>query len=606
MPIELGEDDLSSLAALLMSCGIESEDVILDPWELRNYQRDMGRPPELFNRMLSATEPAMVVRPQTPEQLSSAIKTLYSQKVPFTPRGIGSTGLGGAVPIPGGVVVDLSRMSGIQSLDAKSGVVQVLAGTSFYRIESALEAQGLELKSRPSNAFGTIGGWAAGGGLGLGSLAAGPLVQQVESIHVINPDGSQDHLDHSSRRFEDFFQTEGQLGLFSSFTLRTAKRRFNPLILALSAANMSSALDCVQTMLEQEPLPAEVTLLGKAKDHPGLSVNPEHEIMLAVWKTPSPSLDLPPSAVVLPQQAADTLWSKRFFPMDNRLGPIFLASEALVPLEKVESLSVAARKRAKRFHTSLMMHGHLVRVEDRVLVLMLFMFPCDPQRGWNHLMLTPLAAILTAVARRKGARPYGVGIWNAPFAKKAMGPERMAKLLDRKKRQDPDNLCNPGKFFKVGTKAKTLPLLMAKGVYSTMLSLASGAGPLLMGSTSQKEDQKPAFERCVWCGACISTCPAVAVTGQESVSARAKLSLMKKLHEGSAVSKNDLADALQCLACGQCQQVCARGLDLLDEWQKLQAMLRAELDDQVFTQTLNNFTDMVDRRRDKAMDAALP
>ncbi len=606
MPTELSEEELSSLAALVASKGVDPKKIKTSLLELEPYYRDMGEPPGLFSRMLSATKPQMIIQPLIPRQLSQAVKILYRKKIPFTPRAMGSTGLGGSVPVSGGAVLDLSKMSGIVSVDEHRSEVRVLAGTTFFQLQSAISSFGLELVSRPSNAFGTIGGWAATGGMGLGSLTEGPVCRQIRHMEVVYPDGSLEQIDSSHKTFHDFFQTEGQLGIFASVTLQVAKRTKNPYFLALSVDSLGHAIETIRWLLKLEHGPTEITFLGQADAHPELSAKPGHEIILVMWNNAPNTLEIPAGVETLTDKAAGFLWSKRFFPMDNHLGPIFLASEAMVPLDKVESLTKAARKKAARFNTPLLMHGHAVKSKGQVLMLILFMFPCDPKRGWNHLMLTPLAAILTSLAKRKGASPYGVGIWNTPFAKNVFGARRMKELREKKKAMDPHNLCNPGKFFKVGTKAKMLPLVMARGVYPTMLRVASGLGPLLKGKTGSREERIAVFDRCVWCGACVTTCPAVSVTGSETVSARSKLSLLKAIHQGEVYSKKRLSDALQCLACGQCQEVCARGLDLLDEWKVLEDIAIQELGEDVFKNSICEFSNLVDSKRQKAMDAALP
>ncbi len=606
MPTELTAEELSSLTALLTSHGICQQRIITTPMELKDFQRDMGEPPRVFSHLLSSSMPQVLIQPQTPKELSVSIKLLHRRKIPFTPRGMGSTGLGGAVPVAGGAVVDLSRMSGIISVDKKTEEIKVLAGTTFHKIQTGLAKYGLELKSRPSNAFGTIGGWASGGGMGLGSLTAGPIMKQVRDVEVVYPDGSLELLTSSAKGFEDLFQTEGQLGIIASLTLQAQKCTHMPHAIALSASSVGSAMETVHALLKHSIPVNELTLLGRTEDHPALSVEPGRQLLLATWTSPPGSVHIPDSSVILPQELANHLWNRRFFPMDNDLGPIFLASEAIVPLDKVESLTRAARKRARRFGLPLLLHGHVVATQDTLEMLVLFMFPCDPEREWNHLMLAPLAAILTSIARRKGGRPYGIGIWNTPFAKKSFGPKRMKRLKEQKRILDPDNLCNPGKFFRVGTKAKTLPLVMSRGVYPSMLSIASGLGPVLKGRSYQDKHANPAFDRCVWCGACVTTCPAVAVTGSESVSARAKLSILKRIHQHEHVADEELASSMRCLACGQCQEVCARGLNLLDQWEDLERFARKQLDDESFKDCVTKFAALVDAKRDKAMGVALP
>lgn len=65
---------------------------------------------------------------------------------------------------------------------------------------------------------------------------------------------------------------------------------------------------------------------------------------------------------------------------------------------------------------------------------------------------------------------------------------------------------------------------------------------------------------CAKCGACTVVCPVFQATGRESLSARGRLHLLERLDPAQASAA--YAEILsQCLLCGACSSVCARGLD---------------------------------------------
>ena len=64
-------------------------------------------------RALFKTMPSAVVRPETAEQVSAVVGYCRERAIPVIPRGAGSSGLFGAVPKQGGVVVDLMDLSRI-------------------------------------------------------------------------------------------------------------------------------------------------------------------------------------------------------------------------------------------------------------------------------------------------------------------------------------------------------------------------------------------------------------------------------------------------------------------------------------------------------------
>ena len=68
--------------------------------------------------------------------------------------------------------------------------------------------------------------------------------------------------------------------------------------------------------------------------------------------------------------------------------------------------------------------------------------------------------------------------------------------------------------------------------------------------------------QCAKCGACTSVCPVYQVTGRESLTARGRLHLLKRLTRPSSQNYGTIFSA--CLLCGACKDVCPRKIDTLD------------------------------------------
>jgi FAD/FMN-containing dehydrogenase len=78
------------------------------------------------------------------------------------------------MPLRGGIVLDLSKLSRIQSIE--QGRVTVQAGARMMDIDLAAHATGQELRFHPStHRSATIGGYIAGGSSGIGSITHGLL-----------------------------------------------------------------------------------------------------------------------------------------------------------------------------------------------------------------------------------------------------------------------------------------------------------------------------------------------------------------------------------------------------------------------------------------------
>ena len=95
-------------------------------------------------------------------------------RVALTPRGAGTGNYGQAVPLEGGVLLDMSEMTAIEWI--RPGQLRVQPGARMHLIDAALRPGGQELRMHPSTKrTATIGGFVAGGSGGIGSVTWGGL-----------------------------------------------------------------------------------------------------------------------------------------------------------------------------------------------------------------------------------------------------------------------------------------------------------------------------------------------------------------------------------------------------------------------------------------------
>ena len=80
--------------------------------------------------------------PQTVEQVSQVLKVADREKIPVIPRGAG-TGLAGmAVPVKGGIVLDLNRMNRIRKISIEDRLAVVEPGVVYASLETELSRYG--------------------------------------------------------------------------------------------------------------------------------------------------------------------------------------------------------------------------------------------------------------------------------------------------------------------------------------------------------------------------------------------------------------------------------------------------------------------------------
>ena len=129
--------------------------------------------------------PDVVAIPRTEEGVAVALRVAAAHGVPVVAWGGGSGTQGGAVPIHGGLVIDLRGLDRIVEIDERSLTVTAQAGVNGRELERVLNARGLMLPHYPASAeWATVGGYVAARGSGVLSTRYGKIEDLVLSLRV--------------------------------------------------------------------------------------------------------------------------------------------------------------------------------------------------------------------------------------------------------------------------------------------------------------------------------------------------------------------------------------------------------------------------------------
>ena len=125
-----------------------------------------------MKRELEAVTADVVVTPSSEEEVRTILKAAYKLGIPVTPRGAGTGNYGQAMPLMGGVLLNLAEMNKIRSIER--GRVVCEPGAVLINIDKAAEASGQELRMFSSTrATASLAGFVAGGSGGVGSITWG-------------------------------------------------------------------------------------------------------------------------------------------------------------------------------------------------------------------------------------------------------------------------------------------------------------------------------------------------------------------------------------------------------------------------------------------------
>jgi alkyldihydroxyacetonephosphate synthase len=200
-----------------------------------------------------AARASVVVRPSTVEQVAEVLRACNESRVPVTAAAGRSGVCGASVPVFGGVLLDLTSLSGIVAVDSTSLLVDVLPGTFGDVFEDQLRAEhGLTCGHWPqSMALSTVGGWIACRGAGQLSTRYGKIEDIVHGLDVILADGSRISTGGAPRAAvgpdldQLFIGSEGTLGVIVGARLRAHP---SPAAEGRAAHAFSSFVDALDTM----------------------------------------------------------------------------------------------------------------------------------------------------------------------------------------------------------------------------------------------------------------------------------------------------------------------------------------------------------------------
>ena len=145
-----------------------------DAGSLRMRSRDFFWFSPILKEMLDDKRAEIVAVPRNKSDVVRVAAACARHRVPLTVRGGGTGNYGQAVPLAGGVVLDMARLD--QVIWQRPGTGRFCAGARMLDIDRALAHAAHELRFYPSTRqHASIGGFVAGGAAGAGSCTWGQI-----------------------------------------------------------------------------------------------------------------------------------------------------------------------------------------------------------------------------------------------------------------------------------------------------------------------------------------------------------------------------------------------------------------------------------------------
>jgi glycolate oxidase len=439
--------------------------VRIDPFERRMYSHDLASLPkimELGYKMM----PDLVVKPKSATEIAEIVKIAAEEGIPIVARGGASWGLGGAMPVAGGIVLDLTRMNRILDYDYDNHIVTVETGITWKMLYDTLLRKGYIIGSYPSSAMAaTVGGWINTGGVGVGTYKYGSAMDHVKSLEVVLPTGKI--LDTGYYRTSDFggqdlkrvfFGSEGTLGIITRASLRMypAPEELRPL--SYGFLNFRELSHFVRKITHSDVVPLHISFLDKfhfefLRDLGIHTPDPNIEGILNIaLEGDFAVLDIEEKVLddiavnynnqKQNAQVAKHEWDERFYELrTKRAGPTATLGEVFVPVSEMSKMTNDVYKLIKRMKLRAAITG---MVSDRNTVIFMPYYLSDERKMIRNMVSLSFVKKLGDLAFKHGGRPAGLGLFFSGNLKKMYGPG-WDNMKEIKAQIDPYDIMNPGK-----------------------------------------------------------------------------------------------------------------------------------------------------------------
>lgn len=428
-----------------------------------------------FDASIFHNTPDMIIQPASTEQVSEIMKVANAERIPVVPRGAGTGLCGSAVPIKGGIVMDMSRMNKVLKVSVGDLWVDVQAGCVYNALNDELAKYGFFFPCSPGSAEACqVGGMVATNASGMRAVKYGATRDYVLGLTFVKADGEIVRAGTRTIKDASGYQlarllcgSEGTLGVITEITFKMTTKPKATASVLVGFDSVQDAGRCVSAIIAKPLIPGSCELMdsvsieavNKSQGNPLpacnalciIEVDGEPEQVERDLKTVSEIAEKVGATTVIPthdkkQIASWTSARKSVMTSLSALKPGFssvsLADDMAVPVSRIPEAVTAYQDISKKYKVTVATYGH---ASDGNLHTKMLINPLDKDE-WDR-GVKAVNEIFDATIDLGGTvtGEHGVGISKAPNFQKERASE-LSSIVAIKKAMDPNNILNPGKL----------------------------------------------------------------------------------------------------------------------------------------------------------------
>jgi glycolate oxidase len=423
-------------------------------------------------------KPELVLQAESAEEISALLSYCNEHNIPVTPRGAGTGLSGGALPLFGGVSLDMRRMNKIIHLDTENFQVTVEPGMITEVLQNAVKEKGLFYPPDPASKGSCfIGGNIAENSGGPRAVKYGVVKDYVLNLEVVMPNGDimwtgANVLKNATgyNLTQLIVGSEGTLCVVTKIVLRLIPAVKNDLLLLVPFRNASEACKAVNAIcmagitpsalefMERDALEcaiqyyqsSAVTLPDDIQAH--LLIELDGNYLEQLYKEAEKIAEIVAQYDIDEILFADTaeqkqsLWKLRRIVGEAVKGnSIYKEEDTVVPRAQLPQLLECVKFIGKKYGFKSVCYGHAGDGNLHVNIVKGDMSDDD----WNNTLPIGIREIFTEVVKLGGtiSGEHGIGLVQKSYLDIAFSQQQLALMQSIKYLFDPNEILNPGKIF---------------------------------------------------------------------------------------------------------------------------------------------------------------
>ncbi len=459
---------MTSSIAEALTGAVGAAQVITDPARLAERRHDYWMVSHLRDRKgEAAPNPAVVVRPRSVADVQAVLRLANAHKTPVIPFGLGSGVVGGVIARPDAILLDMSAMNAVRSIDPVNLLASFDAGKNGAEAEAAVAAQGLTIGHWPQSvAISSVGGWVATRASGQFSSAYGNIEDIIHSIEAVLPTGELVTLGKGPRASAGpdlrhlIMGSEGTLGVITGVTFSLRRAAESRRLSAFEAPTMAAGFELQREMIqsgwrppvvrqyderESRRMDGRLTKCAIPMVHEGPAALVEAEVagvaaLAAKFGIPAAPADIvehwldhrnnvPPwDAILERNMVADTVEVSADW---TRIGKVY--EDAVASLKEIPGCLAASAHSSHVYRSGLNLYFTFA------------VLPPDPA-DMESAYFEAWRRIMEATVKNGGSlsHHHGIGRVRRDYLERELGAEGLALLRKVKRALDPNGIMNPG------------------------------------------------------------------------------------------------------------------------------------------------------------------